>query len=59
MIIVITTKEQNKKTGRTEIICSHGIDSATNKPVVLPYDSPEVLGAFFDHEIGEYVLPSE
>lgn len=56
MIIVIVTKERNPRTGRTEEIVSHGVDADTGKPVILPCESPQAIGAVFDSEIGEYVL---
>ena len=58
MVIVITTKERSEQTGAIEIIASHGVDSETNKTVILPCSTPERLGAVFDKELGEYVLPS-
>ncbi len=58
MIIVITSKEWDGKTGRMELIVSHGINSTTDKTVILPPETPETLGAVFDSKIGEYVLPS-
>ena len=59
MIIVITAKERNKRTGVEEIIASHGVDERTGRTVILPQERPEQLGARFDDEIGEYVLPDE
>lgn len=57
MIIVITAKERNKRTGVEEIIASHGVDEQTGRTVILPQDRPENLGACFDATIGEYVIP--
>lgn len=55
-ILVITTMEYNKKTGRKEIIVSHGVDLITGKNVILPPESPEVIGAVFSEAYGEYVI---
>jgi hypothetical protein len=57
MIIVITVKEKNQRTGQEKLVVSHGIDEYTGKSVILPCEPPERIGAKFDQEIGEYVLP--
>lgn len=57
MIIVITVKERNSKTGREEVIVSHGIDEVSGRTVILPCERPEVLGAVWNASLGEYVLP--
>lgn len=59
MIIVITCKERNLKTGRDELVVSHGVDESTGRSVVLPCEHPQVLGAVWDASIGEFVLPDE
>lgn len=59
MIIVIANTEKNQKTGRDQIIVSHGIDSDTGRNVILPQETPERLGAVFDPSLGEYILPSQ
>lgn len=56
MIIVVLYEERNQKTGRKEVIVSHGIDEHTMKTIVLPQVSVKELGARFDNERGEYVL---
>lgn len=56
MILVITTTETNRKTGREERIVSHGIDMATDRPVILPCEKPEVIGARYNQSLGEFVL---
>ncbi len=56
MIIVITTREKNPKTGRIETIVSHGVESGSLRNVVLPNETPESIGAKFCPAIGEYVL---
>lgn len=56
MIIVITINEKNDRTGRVELVVSHGIDERTGETVTLPCESPERIGATFNAEIGEYVL---
>lgn len=57
MIIVITELETNPRTGRMERVVSHGVDTRTDRVVVLPPLQPEQIGAIFDQESGEYVLP--
>lgn len=56
MIVVITTKERNPRTGREQVVVSHGIDLATDQTVILPCETPEALGAVFNPEMGEYIL---
>lgn len=58
MIVVITINERNQRTGRDELVVSHGIDEATGKTVILPCEPPERIGAIFNAEFGEYVLVS-
>jgi hypothetical protein len=58
MIIVIVQTEHNKKTGHMEQVVSHGIDPDTGKTIILPQESPEKIGAAFDHNIGEWVIPA-
>jgi hypothetical protein len=58
MIIVIVHTEHNEKTGRMEQVVSHGIDPDTGKTIVLPQDSPEKIGAVFDHNTGEWLIPA-
>jgi hypothetical protein len=57
VIIVITNKDKSESSGRNEIIVSHGINVETGQVVILPTATPEQIGAIFDEEIGEYVLP--
>lgn len=59
MIIVVCTMEKHPKTGKPRKIVSHGIDRASGKSVCLPCDTPEEIGAVFDQEVGEYVLPDQ
>lgn len=56
MIIVITSKERNARTGRDEEVVSHGIDATTGKTVIMSCDPIERIGARFDPELREYVL---
>ncbi len=58
-IIVITTVERDKRTGRKSPVVSHGIDAGSNNSVPLPCAPPEQLGAVFDPELGEYTLTNE
>lgn len=57
MIVVLTVKEKNERTGREELLVSHGIDECTGRTVILPLEPPERIGAVFMAELGEYVLP--
>jgi hypothetical protein len=59
MIIVITSKERNEKTGKIETVVSHGVEAETGRAVVLPCETPERIGAKFNVELGEYVLQKE
>ena len=59
MIVVVTTKERDARTGREIVIASHGIDEESGNAVPLPNVRPEELGATFDPELGEYVVASE
>lgn len=59
MIIVIANIERNQKTGRDQIIVSHGIDSDTGRNVILPQESPEKIGAVFDVSMGESVITKD
>jgi hypothetical protein len=59
MIIIVTMKEINPRTGREELVASHGVNVATGTNVIVSCDHPEKLGAVFDEAIGEYVIRSE
>lgn len=56
MVVVITCKERDARTGRERIVASHGIDMDTDNVVTLPGEPPEALGAVFNADLGEYVL---
>lgn len=55
MILLCVVKEKNEKTGRVEEIVSHGVNSETGQNVVLPWESPKVLGALYSPEHGYYL----
>lgn len=55
-IILITTRERNKKTGRIEEIVSHGINHASGLPEIVPCETPQSLGAAFCNTMGEWLL---
>lgn len=59
MIIVITTQEEDPRTGRMRVVTSHGIDERTGKNVILPGEPPEALGAVFDPDLHEYIIRDE
>lgn len=56
MVIVIVTTEKDPKTGKPRQVVSHGVDSDTDKAVILPCETPASIGAQWDPEIGEFVL---
>ncbi|MCB4350005.1 hypothetical protein LA345_40145 (plasmid) [Burkholderia vietnamiensis] len=56
MIIVIVTSERDPKTGRLRRVVSQGVDTQTDRLVVLPCDPPEGIGAVWNADIGEYVI---
>ena len=57
MVVVIFTKQRNPRTGQMEQIASHGVDTDTNRAVTLPSISAQELGAVFNRDLTEYVLP--
>ncbi len=57
MILLITTTEFDKNVGAKTPIVSHGIDEETGKSVVLPCVHPADLGAVYDKERREWILP--
>lgn len=52
IIILITEYDQDLK----QTIVSHGIDYITNKPIVLPWVTPQNLGAIFSTNIGHWII---
>jgi hypothetical protein len=56
MILVITIKEVNEKSGNLELIVSHGVNLVTDEIVILQQVHPSLIGAIFDYKLGEYVL---
>lgn len=57
MIVLILTREHSRRTGRKEDIVSHGVDIDTDETVILPPESPLALGAVYNSQLGEWVLP--
>lgn len=53
MLILITHSEINSKTGKKQIIVSHGIDYQTDKTVILPC---EPISHFTDAEYNETLM---
>jgi hypothetical protein len=53
---LITYREENPRTGRIEELVSHGINLATDRMLITSNDRPEDMGAFFDNEVGEWIL---
>lgn len=58
MIVVIVDRCHNARTGKSELIVSHGVDQETGQTHVLPNVHPHELGATMDEELGEYVMPT-
>jgi hypothetical protein len=47
-------------TGRKEFVVSHGVNEDTGQNVILPNEKPSSFGgAYYDGEIGEWVLPDK
>lgn len=57
MVIVIVDSEICPDSGRSSLVVSHGVDSNTGKEITMPPVTPHELGAVFDQQLGEYVLP--
>lgn len=55
MIVLITTTEKDRKTGKMKTVVSHGVDVDTMRDIVLPPISPSEIG-YFNNELGEWVL---
>lgn len=55
MIIVIVQTERNPKTGRLEKIVYHGVNE-NGETIIMPNEPPDVVGAVYDPDIGEYVI---
>lgn len=45
------------RTGEKEFLVSHGVDSETDENIILPFQHPEEIGAKYNYDIGEWVLP--
>lgn len=59
MIIAVTMYHKNEKTGRTSLIVSHGVERETGKHIVLPCEHPKDLGAAWNAELLEWILPAK
>lgn len=56
MVVVITVVVTDERTGREELVASHGINAYTDEMVTLPSVHPQQLGAVIDRDLGEWVL---
>ncbi|WP_312077179.1 hypothetical protein [Leclercia sp.] len=56
MIIVVTTTENNEKTGQMELIASHGVEESTGRQVVLPAEHPKDIGAHYSDDLQSWVI---
>ena len=54
--ICIVGNDTDPRTGRKQLVISHGIDEETLCNVPMPQVHPAELGAKFDMRIGEYVI---
>lgn len=54
--ICIVENETDQKTGRKQLVVSHGIDEETLRSIPMPQVHPAELGAKYDLSIGEYVI---
>jgi hypothetical protein len=52
-IVLITVIDE--ETGK--LVTSHGYDEDTFKSVITSQDHPTSLGAYYDGDIGEWVIP--
>ena len=57
--ILIVVREENPRTGKPELVASHLVDPVTLRLFPVPNVRPELLGAKYDGDIGEYVIDSE
>jgi hypothetical protein len=55
-IALITYRKENPRTGHIEELVSHGINLATDRMVITSNDRPADMDAFFDNEVGEWIL---
>lgn len=55
-ILVITCEEKNERTGKMELIASHGVDMSFGQTVCLPSEHPALLGAKHDPKRGGWIL---
>lgn len=58
-IIVVTCFETSGYNKAKKLVASHGVDEDSGKSVCLPGEHPSLLGASFDPEIGEWVIPNK
>ena len=58
MLLVITSFEFDDKTHRRELRSDFIQDTDTNRRFVCPGDHPRALGAVFNEQLGEWVLPA-
>lgn len=59
MIIVVTCYDGDPLTKKKTLVASHGIDSETDRVVILPCEEPSTLGAVWHQELREWVLYGE
>ena len=64
MIILITGlfeiyDRDGNPTGKKELLVSHGIDTLTDKTVIVSCEHPSKLGARFSMGYGEWIIDNE
>jgi len=57
MIVIIFTKARNPRTGQMEKVAANGVDIDTLRTITLPSVTAQELGAVYDRDLGEYILP--
>lgn len=55
-VMIITTLEDDKKTGRKRLVSSNGVRMDTGNNVTLPCEHPADLGAVYDESLREWML---
>tara|TARA_Y100000815_G_C13030067_1_gene382798 strand:- start:19 stop:237 length:219 start_codon:yes stop_codon:yes gene_type:complete len=59
-IIAFTTfRQRDPRTGRMEDIVDRAFNLATERPVVMPAETPQALGAQWDDNMGLWLLDDD
>lgn len=57
-IMVFTFIDECERTGRRQRLVDYGVDLETDRMVPMPSDTPAAVGAIFDRDLGEYLIPA-